>query len=144
MDFAKLKRFAALTEQCKDMEDKLKAAKAEMDALEPDIIEEMADAGLQNAKINGRTYYIRRSLYAGPAEGFDKVGVALALKQAGLHDYVTETYNSSSLSAYVRSVVKEHEDGEALDPGQIVSLLPAPLQPALYVGEQFKLANRSA
>jgi hypothetical protein len=72
MDFAKLKRFADLTERKKAIEAEEKAIKAEMDALEPVIIEEMMDEGLQNANINGRTYYINRRLFAGPDEATTK------------------------------------------------------------------------
>lgn len=143
MDFAKLRRFADLTERKKAIEAEEKAIKAEMDALEPVIIEEMADAGMQNAKINGRTYYINRRLFANPAEGHDKISVSAALRDAGLGDYVSETYNSNSLAAYVRQLVKEG-DAESLSTEEMRELLPEPLRGVLTVGDTYLLASRGS
>jgi hypothetical protein len=157
MDLSKLKRFADLTERKKAIEAEEKAIKAEMDALEPIIIGEMADAGLQNANINGRTYYISRRFFANPAEGYDKVSVSAALKSAGLGEYVTETYNSNSLAAYVRSVIKEAtpEDLQAagfdenagidvLETYELRMLLPKPLRDVLVIGDTYLLISRGA
>lgn len=143
-DFAKLKEFSELTERNKQIEDELKANKARMLELEPVILEQMADVGMNNARINGRTYYIKRDLFAGPADGYDKVSVALALKASGLDDYVTETYNSNSLAAYVRSCKQEAEGGDTLTTEQIRSLLPKPLRAVLRVGENFRLGSRKS
>ena len=143
MDFTKLRRFAELTERKKAIEAEGKAIKAEMDALEPVIIEEMADTGLQNANINGRTYYINRRLFAGPAEGRTKYDVAEALKSAGLNEYVNETYNSNSLAAYVRQCVHEAE-GASLSTEEMRGLLPEPLRDVLKIGDVFVLASRAS
>ena len=157
MLMTKLRRFAELTERKKAIEAEEKAIKAEMDALEPVVIEMMADQGLKNANINGRTYYINRRLFAGPDEGYDKTNVSNALKAAGLGDYVTESYNSNSLAGYVRSVIKEATpedleaagfDGEAgtsvLTTEDMRMLLPQPLRIVLRVGDQYVLSSRSA
>jgi len=142
LDFSKIREFAELTERSKELDDEQKSIKARLDELEPVILNQMADEGLQNVRINNRTYYIRRDLYTGPAEGFDKPSVTLALKEAGLGEYVSETYNSNSLSAYVRSLKQSIEDGDMLTIDDLKKLLPEPLQDVLRVGENFRLASR--
>lgn len=141
MDFVKLQRFAELTERSKAIDIEQKGIKAELAELEPQIIEDMAEAGMQSANINNRTYYINRQLFAGAGSGFTKFDIIGALKASDLDDYVSETYNSQSLSAYVRSFAKENGN-EDLSPEEIKNLLPEALRHVLYVGEQFRLGSR--
>ena len=142
LDFAKLREFAELTVRSKYIDDEQKQIKAKLEILEPVLLEQMADEGMQNVRLGGRTYYIRRDLFASPSEGHDKVGVIAALKEAELGDYVSETYNSSSLSAYVRSLKQEAENNESMTTNEIKALLPKPLQDVLRVGENYRLASR--
>lgn len=138
-----LKRYVELEASRLDLEAELKRVKAEMSALEPKIIEEMMDLGMTKAGVNGRTFYIARTLHAGAANGLGKEPVIAALKAAGYTEYVSETYNSQSLSALIRDFDREITDGRGGAPvEQIVAALPDPMREAIAIAEVFNLRSR--
>jgi len=73
--------------------------------------------------------YVERKLWAKAKDG-DKPAVCKALKRCRLGDYVEETFNTNSLSAYVRELDRE---GKPLSPA---------LASVLDVSEVFKTQNQ--
>jgi hypothetical protein len=124
-----LKRFVALEERRKQLEDEVDGIKAEAAELESALMPQFEQAGIERVSIDGRTVYIERKLWAKAKDG-DKPAVCKALKRCRLGDYVEETFNTNSLSAYVRELDRE---GKPLSPA---------LASVLDVSEVFKLRTR--
>ncbi len=84
---------------------------------------------MERVSIDGRTVYVERKLWAKAKDG-DKPSVCKALKRCRLGDYVEETFNTNSLSAYVRELDREGRQ------------MPPSLVAVLDVSEVFKLRTR--
>lgn len=131
MNTEELKHFIQLEQRRRQLEAEIGTIKAQSAELEASLLPQFEQAGMERVSIDGRTVYIERKLWAKPKEG-DKQAVCKALKRARLGDYVQESYNSNSLSAYIRELDRE---GRSLSPG---------LAKVLEVSEVFKLRTRSS
>jgi len=131
MNTDELKQFIQLERRRRELEAEIDTIKAESAELEASLLPQFEQAGMERVAIDGRTVYIERKLWAKAKNG-DKQAVCKALKRARLGDYVSETYNSNSLSAYVRELDRE---GRSMSPG---------LAKVLEVSEVFKLRTRSS
>lgn len=137
MDMDKVKRYRDLRVAAASAGAESKGLTAEADALERQLIEQYAEEGVQNIRVDGSTVYLERKVYAQKEKGPDgevveTSAVTEALIAAGLGDFVTPTYNVNTLSAYLREL---DEQGEPL-PEALVGLV----RPA----EVFKLKHRKA
>lgn len=103
------KRIEELRLELTPLEDKLKA-------LQPQLISEFERTGDQRRTVDGKTAYLYRQLWVYAAEGQSKEAVMEALKKAGLGEYVSETFNTNSVSAFARELEKDvdWEDSGAL------------------------------
>ena len=101
-----LKEFIRLEKEKKRLTTELDAAKKKLDELNTTITNQFVTAGTQAMTQDGRTVYLARDIFANPSG--PKESVIEALKgNDDLKDYVSENYNTQSLSAYVREVAKE-------------------------------------
>ena len=103
------------------------------------VIAAFQDNALEKWTSNGRTLSLRRELWAGHQED-QKENLLEALKAAGLHEYVSEGYNTMSLSAFVR----EADPDSQLTPEEIIAKLPPEIQPFIKVSEKIKIGHRKA
>lgn len=142
------KTYAELDAKKKDLENRLSAVKRELAQIEEQLLDEMSEEGVPSLKINiensdgtqsTRTVYQRRELWAGYAEDFTKQDLCEALKHAGLEDMVTETFNTNTLSAYIREYDENNQSTE-----EIVKQLPAEIQPYIKVSEKYKIRTRKS
>ena len=131
MNTDELKQFVALEERRRTLEAEIDTIRAEATELEQRLLPQFEQSGLERVAIDGRTVYIERKLWAKAKEG-DKAAVCKALKRCRLGDYVEETFNTNSLSAYVRELDREERQ------------LPATLAAVLDVSEVFKLRTRKS
>lgn len=129
MNTDELKRFVALEERRRQLEAEVDSVKAEAAELEQRLLPQFEQSGMERVFIDGRTVYIERKLWARAKDG-DKHAVCRALKRCRLGDYVEETFNTNSLSAYVRELDREERP------------LPPALAAVLEVSEVFKLRTR--
>jgi len=129
MNTEELKRFVALEERRRQLETEIDTVKAEAAELEQRLLPEFERGGLEKISIDGRTVYLERKLWAKAKDG-DKAVVCKALKRAHLGDFVEETFNTNSLSAYVRELDREERP------------LPPTLHGVLEISEVFKLRTR--
>jgi hypothetical protein len=129
MNTDELKRFVALEERRRQLEAEIDTIKAEAAELEALLLPQFEQSGMERVAIDGRTVYIERKLWAKARDG-DKAAVCKALKRCRLGDYVEQTFNSNSLSAYVRELDREGRP------------LPPSLREVLEVSEVFKLRTR--
>ena len=131
MNTEELKRFVALEEQRHQLEAEIDTIKAEASELEGRLLPQFEQSGTERIAIDGRTVYVERKLWAKPKDG-DKPAVCKALKRCRLGDYVEETFNTNSLSAYVRELDREERP------------LPPTLAAVLDVSEVYKLRTRKS
>jgi hypothetical protein len=124
-----LKRFVALEERRRQLETEVDSIKTEAAELESRLLPQFEQSGTERIAIDGRTVYVERKLWAKAKDG-DKAAVCKALRRARLGDYVEETFNTNSLSAYVRELDREERP------------LPSSLRDVLEVSEVFKLRTR--
>ena len=117
MNMDVVRRFAELTAEKKKTEDRLRAIKDEMGALEPAVLSELVENQVDRMPMTTDdgdriTIFIHKQAWARPIDG-DKGAVVRTLKRCGLSDLVSESYNANSLSAYVRERLA---DGQSLQP----------------------------
>ena len=117
MNMEIIKQFASLTARKKKLEDGLRAVKDEMSNIEPALLQELLDNQLDRLPVTTEdgdriTVFIHRQAWARPKDG-NKEAVVAALKDCGLSDFVSESYNTNSLSAYVRECLA---NGQELQP----------------------------
>ena len=129
MNSEQLKRFVALEERRRELEGEIDRIKSEATELEQVLMPQFEQEGVERISIDGRTVYVERKLWAKAKDG-DKAAVCKALKRARLGDYVEETFNANSLSAYVRELDREERP------------LPPSLREVLEVSEVFHLRTR--
>ena len=129
MNTEELKRFVALEERRRQLEAEVETIRAEATELEQRLLPQFEQEGFEKISIDGRTVYVERKLWAKARDG-NKAAVCKALKRARLGDYVEETFNTNSLSAYVRELDREERP------------LPPSLREVLDVSEVFKLRTR--
>ena len=119
--------FVELTAERRKLEGKVRQLATELAAREEKLVEEFAQAGIQNIKTaTGQTVSLRREIFA-KLTG-DQKKAYTALRRAGLGDFVKETVNAQTLSAYVR---------------ELEEVLPKGLQPYINVTEVYRMRMRS-
>ena len=109
-----IKRFAGLTASKKRCEEELRAIKDEMSSLEPAVLSELLENQVDRVPMTTDegdriTLFIHRQAWARPVDG-DKDLVVKTLKRCGLSDLVSESYNTNSLSAYIRERLANGHD----------------------------------
>lgn len=99
--FEKADRLNALKEQKKMLEKQLKAVGAEIEILDYQLSDAMAEAELERFSRNGTTFYLKSRLFASPASG-RKEEMMAALKAYGYGAMVVESVNANTLSSFIR------------------------------------------
>ena len=94
-------RLKSLKKQKKDLEDSVKAIGSEIEELDRQLSDAMAETQLDSFSRNGSTFYLYSRLYASPSAG-RKDAMMQALKQNGYGSLVVESVNSKTLSSFVR------------------------------------------
>lgn len=90
-----------LKERKKDLEAEAKTITAEIDRLDLELSDAMAEAECERFSRNGNTFYLNTRLYASPVAG-RKDDMIFALKDNGYGDIVTETVNANTLASFVK------------------------------------------
>jgi hypothetical protein len=130
------KRIDELKLELAPLEDKLKA-------LQPELVAEFERSGDQRRTVDGKTAYLHRQLWVYAAEGKPKDAVMAAMKEAGLGDYVNETFNIQSVSAFARELEKDvqwEESGALLEDAEHPLLVAHPeLKGFLVPNEKFSV-----
>ena len=99
--FALADELRELKETKKRLEDELKAAGLEIDRVDAELAQLMADSETQNFTRNGTMFCLTTTIRASAASG-RKDELFDALRVAGFGDLVYETVNANSLSAFVK------------------------------------------
>lgn len=107
---ARCRELVALKKEEDVIDERLAIIKKRRGELEAFLLEAFATTGQQNMRIDGRTVYLHRSLWAGAD---DKQAAHDALIKAGLTEYATRGFNTNSVSALYR---EWERDGTAPPP----------------------------
>ena len=107
--FALADELRELKETKKRLEDELKTVGLEIDRVDTDLAQRMANAETQNFTRNG-TMFCLTSITRASASAGRKEELFEALRTAGYGDLVYETVNANSLSAFVKEQTTENDD----------------------------------
>jgi hypothetical protein len=149
MNMEQLREFVSLENRKRDLDAELKATNQRLDALEELIIPQFIEAGIPKIAVTvdgiTRMLSIYPDVYASPVR--DRADVATALKASELGQYVSENYNSNSLTAYVREVWREvlliaKRQNRVASEEDIRAALPPQLAGSLKISMVHKLSSR--
>ena len=101
-------RLKSLKKQKKDLEDSVKAIGSEIEELDRQLSDAMAETQLDSFSRNGSTFYLYSRLYASPSTG-RKDAMMLALKQNGYGSLVVESVNANTLSSFIREQLEANQ-----------------------------------
>ncbi len=110
MDIEILKQMKELLEHKRQLQAELRRVQDQINETQPMALQEMADAGIQNMNLDGKTIYLNRSVRPKIAEGWTKEQVVQSLKNYGLSDFLKEDFNMNTLGAYFRELTQETDD----------------------------------
>lgn len=127
MDVTKAKRIVAIDERRRALEDEIQQLKEERRQIEETLLEELAEAGVDQIKADGRTLYTRSEIWASAQD----IGALRAYPDTA--PLIKETVNGQTLSAWVRELERTDEG----DP-----VVPQELQDAIKVSKVYKIATR--
>lgn len=99
----------AAKDKKKELEDKTKAVNAEIEELDRQLSDAMAEAECDNFTRNGSTFYLNSRLYASPEAG-NRDALIEALKKNGFGTIVTETVNANTLSSFCKEQMAMNGD----------------------------------
>ena len=98
-----------LKDRKKDLETEAKSIGSEIDRIELELSDAMAEAECERFSRNGSTFYLNSRLFASPASG-RKDDMILALKAHGFGDIVTETVNANTLASFIKEQMAINAD----------------------------------
>ena len=90
-----------LKDRKKDLDLEIKGITAEIEKLDMELSDAMAEAECERFSRNGSTFYLNTRLFASPVAG-RKDEMITALKDNGYGDIVTETVNANTLASFVK------------------------------------------
>ncbi len=131
MNQEQLKRYVELEKERRDLEDRLKAVKAESEKLGASLLEQFAEAGIQNARVNGLTVYVHRQLWASAVDG-NYEAACQALRDSGYGEFIQTRFNINQVSAIARELDKGGQS------------YPPQWEGAIKVAEVFALRSQKA
>lgn len=121
------------TRRRQELELELKQVKDSLSDLQQRLLDAIEEGRYPaKSQVDGMSIFVRRTVWARPKERGDegKEAAVMALRACGLDDYVQDTFNTHSISAYVRDVEKEGE------------VLPPEFLDAFRIDETFELQAR--
>jgi hypothetical protein len=121
-----LDRFVEVTNELRELDNRSKELRSEREGLEQELLSEFEELGSSSIRLQGKTVYVHRQLWANARDG-DYDRACAALIEAGLGEFVQERFNTQTVSAYVRELDQKGED------------LPPELEETLTVAERFSV-----
>lgn len=131
MNTDKVAKYIQLDALKKSLESQVEDIKRQMSALNDELIAEFAEAGLQSLKVNGKTAYLRRDIYAA-LQSQDALKVISELD--GWSWLIKEHIPHQTLSAHIRELER--------DPDTDMPILPPVLEGHVKVSEVFNIRVR--
>lgn len=107
--FALADQLKELKDRKKELDTEAKTVGSEIDRIELELSDAMAEAECERFSRNGSTFYLNSRLFASPASG-RKDDMILALKEHGFGDIVTETVNANTLASFIKEQMAVNAD----------------------------------
>lgn len=127
-----LNEFVKLSREKDRIKEELGTVQKKLTEVGKQALEWMTEHGRQNARVDGMTVYIQRTLTGNPAIDRDSLARALAT-QDDTAWLVVPTYNANKLGAYVRELPMDDQD---------VPIVPLHLRGELETKEFFTVRTR--
>ena len=131
LDMTQVQEYAALVARKRELEAELRAIQDRLNEMEPGLVEQLIEAGVQHVRVGGQTVYLQQEIWASPVDG-DYDALCDALERAGLGDMVVRRVHHHTLSAWVRELRKADEE------------IPEEVRPYLKISETYRLRVRKA
>jgi len=109
MDMERIREYIRLRRLQKEREAEAETIKDQADQIEQQLLEEFAVAGVQNMSVDGTTVYLQRQVWAQVDQAYTKEEVIDRLRQSSLDHFVRESYNTNTLSSWLRDLEREDE-----------------------------------
>lgn len=122
-EYAAFSQWVTLTTRKKALADETADVEAALKALEPQLLAYLGEGGYDKVRVAGYTIFPFRETWVYPRDGISRSEVCQALKQHGLGHYVSEQYNTRSISKYVADLERDH-DRLADQDGGLLDILP--------------------
>jgi len=127
-----LKRLVKLSKEREELEARLKAVKADLDALEQPLKDYFIAEGIQRTTVDDRTVYLRQEWRCFPPPGGKDKLIRSMQQREDMKDMLSRNYNTQTLWAWMRQLPRKPlPDGTPNDNGEPV--LPATLTELLTV-----------
>lgn len=143
-EYAAFARYVALVARKRVIKDELDDIEAGLKAMEPQLLAYMGEGtgdegeGFSSIRLGGYTIYAQRDPWVKTKLGATREDVCRALKESGLGHYVTEQFNTRSLTKYVHDLEAKH--GVLADQdGALALLLPAEVTAVLEVKPVYRI-----
>lgn len=111
MDNRLLKRFVSLDKRRRKLDVELKDTKKKLEELEPTVRENLVKSGTDRIAIDGLLLYIKRTIWVKALEGAEGKQATIAALKAVLPQYISDNYNSNSVTAWLREVEQALPNG---------------------------------
>jgi len=122
----RLKRYVALEEERRSLEDRLKETKFRIAAMQPNILEDFAAAGAHSIRCDKLTVFIKTNRYVSKGKGIETQTICDVMQEIGLGQMVRDGYSPSTLKAWVveqmtlrDQVDKQVEQGVTVPPEMV-------------------------
>jgi len=97
----------------KDLEEQVKAVNGEIEQLDQQLSDAMAEVECPNFAHGGSTFYLNTRLYASPKSGMAE-DMIQALRAHGFGDIVKETVNANTLASFCKEQIALSGEAEAI------------------------------
>lgn len=136
IDTDDLKMYVQLYEKKTKLDTESKATAAKLSTVADRLKDQFIKAEVQNVAAHGRTLFIHRQQFAGPADGVTKPQLMKALRRAGKNwAYLVQLdLNASRFLARVKECETDSLSGKVK--------LPPTLEPLITTGEVFSIRSR--
>lgn len=102
-------RLKSCKDRKKELETETKALNVEIEELDKQLSDAMAESELERFARNGSTFYLSSRLFASPVAG-RKDDMISTLKENGFAELVSETVNANTLASFCREQMEENGD----------------------------------
>lgn len=109
LDMDRVREYVRLRRRERELGAQAEEVKAQADVIEQALLEEFAQDGVQSMSVDGMTVYLQRTLWARLSDGATREQAIDALRDAGLDHFVAESYNTQTLSSWLRDLEREEE-----------------------------------
>jgi hypothetical protein len=124
----RIKQFATLEHERRELEAKLKDIEGRASKLAAALLDDFADNGIQNTRCDGLTIYVRTDRYVSKKKDVETQTICDLLESLGRGDMVSDGYNASSLKSWVleqiamRADLRRDIDGQRAAGGDVSHL----------------------